>query len=154
MMFNNRRKPMGSEMLIMSLGLKAKDRFRVDEEWARSALADARRAIDAMDAAQLKKITGERGKSRKAIHNYKQGLIAALDDVESAAFGNHRQAAIIEGGGGIVLLLAGGMSWGDPPTELFDSMARVLEADVIPDARWPGDRHPPQTHTTTSIEGK
>jgi hypothetical protein len=90
-----------------------------------------------MRGGQLKKITGERGKSRKALHEYKHGLIAALDDIESAAFGNHRQAAIVEGGGGIVLLLAGGMSWGDPPTELFDSMSRLLEADVIADARWP-----------------
>ena len=140
-------------MLIMSLGLKAKNRYRVDDEWARSAFAQAKRAIDAIDAAQMKKITGGRGKSRKALHDYKQGLIADLDDVESAAFGNHRQAALIEGGCGIVLLLSGRMLWGDSPTELFDSMSRLLEADVMPDARRPGarfdDSHPPRTHIDT-----
>jgi hypothetical protein len=128
---------MGADLLIMSIGLTAKKRYEVDEESAKSAFAKAREAIAAIDDKTLAAINTEPGIPYADVESCKRTLLDDLADVEAAALGSHRQAAIVEGGGGIVLLLSGGLSWGDSPSELFESMSRLLEADVFPDARWP-----------------
>jgi hypothetical protein len=127
---------MGADMLIQSIGLKALNRFVIDDEWALSAFVLAKQAIDAIDEKRLVEINDPL-RAYDDVASCKRELLSDLAQVETAILGDHRQAAKIEGGDGIILLLSGGMSWGDPPTELFESMTRLLEADVMPDARGP-----------------
>jgi hypothetical protein len=55
---------------------------------------------------------------------------------------------MVEGGNGVILLISGGLSWGDPPGELFNSMSRTVEAGVFPDARWPEPQDVASSATT------
>lgn len=126
---------MGAELLIQSIGFKAKNRFLIDKKWARSAFKQARGAINAIDAARMAEINAEHEGSHADLEGYKRELMHDLAEIEAAVFSAHRAAATVQGAKGIILLLSGGMSWGDSPTELFDAMARLLEADVMPDAR-------------------
>ncbi|HET6250905.1 MAG TPA: hypothetical protein VFE47_24665 [Tepidisphaeraceae bacterium] len=128
---------MGADMFIQSIGFKAKDRYLIDQESAKSVFAKASEAIEAIDEARMAQINQEHGTEYSDLHYYKRDLRNALAEVEAAALGTHRQAAIAEGGGGIILLLSGGLSTGDAPTELYESMSRLAEAEVLPDARWP-----------------
>jgi len=126
---------MGAEMLIQSIGFKAKERFMIDEQWATAAFAKARTAIEAIDQGRMDEIQLQ--EEYDSVDDYKQSLLDDLKEVEQAIFATHRQAATVEGGDGIILLLSGGISWGDSPGALFDSMERLAESDVFPDARWP-----------------
>jgi hypothetical protein len=126
---------MGADLLIQSIGMKAKD-GRLDEEWAKAEFAKTRQAIAAVDDAGLAEANSMDGDSYANLDDYKETLSDDLAAVESAAFGNQRSAATVHGGGGVILLLSGGLSWGDPPSELFDSMSRLQEAGVLPDSRW------------------
>src|SRR6185437_5178882 len=126
---------MGANFVIQSIGLKAHADGSVDERWAKSAFSQARHAIAAIDQAKLTQISDEHGIAYHDVEGYQRDLQKCLAEVEQAVLGDHRQAAIVDGGGGIVLLLAGGMSWGDPPTELFEAISRLHEANVLPDAR-------------------
>jgi hypothetical protein len=128
---------MGADMWIEAIGCKAAANNQIDPDWARSALARARKAIQAIDSAFLARINEDQGNDYPTVGEYKQLLRSDLKDVELAVFEHHRQAATIAGGAGIVLLISGGPSWGDAPTELFQSMFRLQEAAVFPDARWP-----------------
>ena len=128
---------MGADMLIQSIGFKTKDHFLLDEEWARSAFERARRSVNAIDTARLAEINADQGTAYEDIASYKLDLTNDLAEVEAAVLGSHRQITTVAGGKGIILFVSGGLSWGDPPTELFGSMSRLLEAEVLPDARWP-----------------
>ena len=137
---------MGADLLIESIGFKARnDRCLIDEEWAVAAFDQARKAIAAIDVAPLDEL--ERGYQYADVDEYKAELMKDLAEIEQATGGSCRQAAMIDGGGGVILLVAGGMSWGESPSELFESMSRVVEAKVFPDARWPPDPcHDPTTN--------
>lgn len=128
---------MGADLWIESIGFKATANNQIDPDWARWALARASNAIQAIDAAFLARINEDQGNDYPSVGEYKQLLQSDLKDVEVAVFEHHRHAATVVGGGGIVLLISGGLSWGDVPTELFQSMFRLQEAAVLPDVRWP-----------------
>jgi hypothetical protein len=131
---------MGADLLIESIAFKAADctkRLVVDEQWAAGAFEQARRAIDALDEAFLARINDEQYNDYPDLAHYKQLLMSDLDEVGNAALAGHRQAATIQGGKGILLLISGGLSWGGPPSDLFESMSRLNEAGVLSDAGWP-----------------
>jgi hypothetical protein len=139
---------MGAELLIQSIGFKAKDRFLLDEQWAMAAFGAARTAIETIDDARLAEINAEIENTVAELDGYKRDLLNDLGNLEVAALGSHRQAVRVEGGNGIILILSGGMSWGDSPSELFDSMSRLIEAAVFTDARWPETNDSPNQSTT------
>ena len=124
---------MGADLWIEVIGFKATDGNQIDRTWARWALAWARQAVE--DNAFLSEANQLNNYPNLA--EFKRVLFSDLDEVEQAAFGSHREATTVPGGGGIVLLVAGGMSGGDSPSELFESLCRLKSAGVIPDARWP-----------------
>jgi hypothetical protein len=128
---------MGADILIQSLGFKAKDHHQIDQEWATSVFAQARQAIEAIDEARMAQINEEHGTEYDDLDYYKRDLRKDLAEVETAALGEDRQGARVQGGGGIILLVAGGMSWGGSPGELYEAMSRLVEAAVLVDARWP-----------------
>ena len=128
---------MGAELLIQSIGFKANERFEVDQEWASSALAQARGAIAQLDQTRFDAINEEMCGEYRDITAYRQILLGDVDAVEAALADQGRDADLMAGGTGVVLLLTGGLSWGDPPTDLFDSITRLRHAEVMPDARWP-----------------
>jgi hypothetical protein len=130
---------MGAELLLNSIGFKSKDHCLIDEAWARQAFARARRAIKAIDATRLAAINLAQDTPYADVKACKGQLLDDLKAIEQAVFGHDRQAGILMGGDGILLLLAAGMSWGDSPGELFDSIARLLTANVLHDARFTED---------------
>jgi hypothetical protein len=101
----------GAQLLIHSIGFKAKDRCLIDAKWARDAFARARRAIQGIDAAGLAKINAAQDTPYADVKGCKRRLLGDLKEVEMAVFRHHRQAGVQIGGGGTILLLAGGMSW-------------------------------------------
>lgn len=127
---------MGADLWMESIGFKAIGTHQIDLEWARSALAQATEAIARIDEHFLARINQE-GNDYPNLADYRKTLLSDLKDVEQAVFDHHRHAAVLPAGNGIVLLVSGGLSWGDAPTELFESMFRLQEAEVFPDARWP-----------------
>jgi hypothetical protein len=137
---------MGAEMVLFSMGFKAKQRFMFDEVWTKAAFDEARKAIESIDEEKMQK-DALLPEDYDSADEYKQILLKDLKDVERAVFEYDRQAGIVEGGDGIILLVSGGMSWGDSPTELYASMSRLAEADVFPDARWP-EEGPSQNQAT------
>lgn len=68
-------------------------------------------------AADAKKETEQRATEVKALRQ-------ALEDVKQAWDGHHREGASIQVAG-YDILVTGGLSWGDPPTELATAMDRV-----------------------------
>ena len=140
---------MGADMVIESIAFKTNERGLIDEQWTAAAFAQARGAIAAIDEMRLAEVNDHSGNSYDDIESYKQDLIKDLAEIELAAVGAHRQAAMIDGGNGIMLLVSGGLSWGDSPGELFASMSRLAESGVFPDARWPNAYvpHNQSTHT-------
>ena len=140
---------MGADMVIESIGFKTNERRLIDEEWAAAAFAQARQAIAAIAESRLAEINGDAGNSYADIESYKQDLTNDLAQIELAAVGAHHQAAMVDGGDGIILLVSGGLSWGDSPGELFDSMSRLIESGVFPDARWPDAAHSHNKSTNT-----
>jgi hypothetical protein len=139
---------MGADMCIESIAFKATPQNEIDEESAKQALDRARKAITTIDEPFLATINDEQCNDYQSLAEYQSILLGDLEAVELALFGVHRQAMTLVGGHGIVLLVAGGMSWGDSPTELFESMYRLQEAGVIPDARWPDPPDAASTDTT------
>jgi len=136
-------------MLIESIGFKTNERRLIDEEWAAAAFAQARQVIAAIDETRLADVNGDPDNSYDDIDSYKHDLLNDVAEIELAVVGAHRQAAMVEGGNGIMLLVSGGLSWGDSPGELFESMSRLMESGVFPDARWPNPHrsHNESTHT-------
>jgi hypothetical protein len=128
---------MGADTCLEAIGFKAADNNQIDPDWARSALTRAKEAIEAIDEKFLAQINEDFGNDYPDLAEYKKTLLSDLQDLELAVFQTHRHAVSIAGGGGVVLLVSGGLSWGDAPTELFESMFRLQEAAVFPDARWP-----------------
>jgi hypothetical protein len=124
-------------MLLASLGFKADDRFELDQKAAAAALAQARRAIKSLDQKRFKAINNDLCGEFENLAAYRRVLLGDVAAIEEAIAEQRRDAAFITGGPGIVLLISGGPSWGDPPTELYESIGRLADADVIPDARWP-----------------
>jgi hypothetical protein len=129
----------GAELIIESIGFKAKDRCRIDEEWTAAAFAKARHEIAIIDESRLAEINRDASNSYDDIETCQEDLTGDIAELELAVVGSHRQAAMIEGGKGIMLLVSGGLSWGDSPGKLFDSMLRLIAVSVFPDARWPKD---------------
>jgi hypothetical protein len=90
-----------------------------------------------IDESRLAEVNLNPSNSYEDIVGYQEDLTSDLAELELAVVGSHRQAAMIEGGNGIMLLVSGGLSWGDSPGKLFDSMSRLIASGVFPDARWP-----------------
>jgi hypothetical protein len=128
---------MGAEMALASLGFKTGEQFELDQKAATAALAQARKAIKALDRKRFNAINRELCGGYKNIAEYRRVLLSDVAAIEAAITERCRDAAFITGGPGIVLLISGGPSWGDPPTELCESIGRLADADVMPDARWP-----------------
>jgi hypothetical protein len=128
---------MGAEMALASLGFKADERFELDQKAATAALAQARRAIKALDRKRFTAINNDLCGEYENLAEYRRVLRGDVAAIKAAITGQCRDAAFITGGPGIVLLISGGPSWGDPPTELYESIGRLCDADLMPDARWP-----------------
>lgn len=139
---------MGADLWMESIGFKVIGTHQIDLEWARSALAQAREAIAPIDELFLARINQE-GNDYPNLADYQKTLLSDLKDVEQAVLDHHRHAAVLPAGNGILLLVSGGLSWGDAPTELFESLCRLQESQVFPDARWPDmpDATPPLAPT-------
>ena len=129
---------MGASMLVASIGFHTDKRFEIDRKQAEAVLAQARSMIEALDPKRFEAINDESGEYSD-LTEYRQLLLGDIAAIEVAITGERCDAATISGGPGIVLLVSGGPSWGDPPTELFASISRLREAEVLPDARWPNE---------------
>jgi hypothetical protein len=128
---------MGADMVLASLGFKADEQFKLDTEQANLALARARHAIETLDETKFDAINEELSGEYEDIAQCKQLLLSDVAAVEAALASDRRDSAMIPGGAGIVLLVSGGPTWGDPPTELSESIWRLADAHVMPDSRWP-----------------
>jgi hypothetical protein len=128
---------MGAALLIQSIGFKANQRFEVDQEWASSSLAQARGAIAQLDQTRFEAINEELCGEYSDLAAYRELLLSDVAAVEAALADQGRDADLMAGGAGVVLLISGGLSWGDPPTDLYESITRLRHAEVMPDARWP-----------------
>ncbi len=128
---------MGAGTLLQSIGFKANRGFKLDRRQARSAIAQAKRAIAALEQARFEAINEEMCGEYTDLTQYKQLLLSDVATVEEGLADDRRDATFIAGGSGVVLLVSGGLSWGDAPSELFESISRLHHAEVMPDARWP-----------------
>lgn len=128
---------MGAAMLLLSIGFKANDRSELDHEQADVALAQARLAIEALPQARFDAINEEMGGEYTDLTQYRQLLLNDVTAIAAALADDRGDATFIAGGFGVVLLISGGLSWGNAPTELFESISRLRHAEVMPDARWP-----------------
>ncbi len=124
-------------MFVRSIGFKAIHEFGIDQQWACSAIAQARRAIEELDQKHFEAINKELGGEYTELDEYRQLLLSDIAAIEAALGHKRRDAASVAGGPGVVLLISGGLSTGDPPTELFASISRLQHAGLMPDARWP-----------------
>jgi hypothetical protein len=124
-------------MLLQSIGFRADHQYEPDQEWARAALAKARGAIAQFDLARFDVINDEMCGEYDDLEVYKRLLLNDVAAVEAALTDQGSDADLMAGGAGVVLLITGGLSWGDPPTQLYESITRLRHAEVMPDARWP-----------------
>lgn len=114
---------MGADLLLTALVI----------ETGRAPDFDAARiAIEAVTSAQIEvpdEFWDEDPDSDVGLEAIRHELRNSLDDLE-AALQQSRELASLELRGATVYL-TGGMSWGDAPTELFDTFTRLLAVPVV-----------------------
>lgn len=67
----------------------------------------------------------------ETLEEAKAALRTALEDFEQAVTGYHRQVTTLHLRNGDVIYLSGGLSWGDPPTELYESIEVLRYCGVL-----------------------
>jgi hypothetical protein len=128
---------MGADMLLWTMPL----RMGEEPDWTAGAIIVAKleatplkdwpedyrdRYVQGLEEAEAKAEDKAAAASAEAKQRAKEvaDLRKALDEVQQAWAGNHREGTSIQVAG-YDILVTGGLSWGDPPTELATAIDRL-----------------------------
>ena len=113
---------MGSDLILHTIWIDA----RKIPDWAA-----AEAALLGMTDEQTNLLESSEYSEADTPALYRQALIADLREVRDFWNTEHRRDAYVDTLGPIKCLLAGGMSWGDDPSEFFSIAGRLLESDAF-----------------------
>ena len=124
---------MGANMILAAWTIKHKSSWKATERYALKLLQKAERNIRKAKKFDKDFLENWFSRDQEGIDNARDTLLLDVDELRAAVMGHHRQVAWICAGRYDVLV-TGGLSHGDSPTELYDSIDRLQAAGMLPDA--------------------